>query len=229
MSHSADNTNRRNIFGFILVLVGLAFLFRNLGFWYIPSFIFSWKTIVITIGVIFLATGKRDGWILVAIGGFFLITQDILHIYLDFGSLWPLILILVGIGLIIRHRKQGTSTSRELDSPQIDEIAVFSGLEKKVTSDRFEGGKTTAIFGGAEIDLRKATLSPHKNVIDIVAMFGAASFIVPSDWTINISQLTVVFGGFSDDRVVDTTSADPTKVLHIKGLILFGGGELKNG
>ena len=116
----------------------------------------------------------------------------------------------------------------DANSPEIDGMAIFSGVEKQVTSQEFVGGRATAIFGGIDIDMRPATLSPNSNVIDLFTLFGGSVFKVPSDWTINISQLTVVFGAFENHRVIDKSQTDPNKVLHIKGLILFCGGEIKN-
>jgi predicted membrane protein len=126
----------------------------------------------------------------------------------------------------MRHVRSNTSSSG--DEPDIDEMALFSGVEKKVTSDKFEGGKVTALFGGIEIDLRQSQLSEAKNSIDLFTMFGGSEFRVPTDWTINVSQLTVVFGAFEDKRLIDKSNTDPNKVLNIRGLILFGGGEIKN-
>ncbi len=223
-----QTTNRRNTAGIVLIIIGLAFLVRSLHFLNLPYYFFTWKTLLITIGVVALALGKKDGLIPLIIGATFFVLQDILHFYFSFKELWPVALILVGVFILLRHRNSD-KFSNEIDSPRIDEVAIFSGLEKKVTAKDFTGGKTTAMFGGADIDLTQAVLSSGTNVIDIFAMFGGTTFKVPADWTINISQLTVVFGGFSDQRVTSIAKADPNKVLHIKGVILFGGGELKNG
>jgi predicted membrane protein len=84
------------------------------------------------------------------------------------------------------------------------------------------------LFSGLDIDLRSASLSDGTNVIDLLTIFGGVEFRMPQDWTINVSELTVVFGSFEDKRS-GSLQTDPNKVLHVKGLILFGGGEIKNG
>ena len=58
-------------------------------------------------------------------------------------------------------------------------------------------------------------------------MFGGTDFIVPADWTVKL-ETSSIFGGFSDKRkpVVNVVN-DPDKILTVKGLVLFGGGEVK--
>jgi len=97
-----------------------------------------------------------------------------------------------------------------------------------VTSRNFRGGKVTNILGVGEYDLTQATLSGEKNVVDILTIMGGSSFIVPSDWNVRV-EVTPILGGFGDTRKKDpNTIPDPRKELFIKGLVIFGGGEIKN-
>lgn len=223
----SSKTNRRNTAGIVLVILGLAFLADNFNLLHLPFNLISWKTILILIGIVALSLGEKNGFVPLIIGAVFLIIDDFANWRIDFSDLWPVFLIVVGILILLRQRR--LSSSNILSTPQIDEVAIFGGIDKKVASEEFKGGKATAICGGAEIDLCQARLSNNQNVIDIFALFGGTTFKVPPDWTINISGLTVLFGGFADSRVVDPAKADPAKVLNIQGLILFGGGEIKNG
>ena len=220
-----NKVKQKNWTGIVLVVIGLAFLLRNLHVLPLPSVFFSWKALLIVIGLIGISLGKKEGFIPLIIGGGFILIYDILGLYY-FGcsDLWPLALMLVGIALLMRHRRNsGVST----DGSDLDEVAIFSGLEKQVTNQEFKGGKATAMFSGLDIDLRSANLSPENNVIDLMTIFGGIEFRIPEDWTINVSELTVIFGAFEDKRSINPIQTDPNKVLHIKGLILFGGGEIK--
>ena len=210
----------------VLVVLGLVFLLRNMHLLPLPSVFFSWKALLMVIGVIGISLGRKEGLIPLIIGALFIFIYDILGLhYFSFRDLWPIALVLVGIALLMRHRRSNQSTD---DDPEIDAMAIFSGVEKHISSDAFEGGKATAIFGGIDLDMKTTTLSPKSSTIDLITMFGGAVFKIPPDWTVNVSQLTVVFGAFEDHRVIDQSNTDPNKVLHIKGLILFGGGEIKN-
>ena len=222
-----NEVKQRNWTGLVLVIIGLAFLLRNLHMLPLPSVFFSWKALLVVIGLVGIALGRKEGFVPLIIGGVFIFTYDILGLYyFHFRDFWPLILVFVGIALLMRH-KIGNEVNTA--SPAINSLAMFSGVEKKVTSEKFEGGKVTAVCGGIDIDLRPAELSGSNNVIDLLILFGGAEFKVPADWTVNTSQLTVLFGAFEDKRSSKATHSDPNKVLYIKGLILFGGGEINYG
>ena len=95
-------------------------------------------------------------------------------------------------------------------------------------SDNFKGGRLTSIFGGSEINLTNCKLAEGKNVIDVFMVFGGNVLIVPPDWSIKI-EVVSIFGGFSDKRHNFTDeSKKENKELYIKGMAIFGGGEIKN-
>jgi predicted membrane protein len=222
-----NEVKQRNWAGLVLVVIGLAFLLRNLHMLPLPSVFFSWKALLIVIGIVGISMGRREGFIPLMIGGLFIFIYDILGLhYFGFRDFWPLVLVFVGIALLMRHRR---SPNTESKSGEIDGMAFFSGVENQITSSEFEGGKVTAICGGIDIDLRPAELSGNNNVIDLFILFGGAEFKVPADWTVNMSELTVLFGAFEDKRPTKSTNSDPNKVLYIKGMILFGGGEINYG
>ncbi len=58
-------------------------------------------------------------------------------------------------------------------------------------------------------------------------MFGGTTIVVPNDWNV-VMNVTSIFGGFSNKSIKDpNVPIDLTKHLIIKGLVVFGGGELK--
>lgn len=110
----------------------------------------------------------------------------------------------------------------------IDYVNIFSGGERQIVSQNFKGGKISAIFGGIELDLTKASLAPGYSELEIACVFGGATIIVPDDWHISI-QVTPILGGFSDSRKLSPgRTVDPAKHLIIKGVVVFGGGEVKS-
>jgi predicted membrane protein len=167
---------------------------------------------------------------MVTIGLFFLI-PDIMDINFNMRNYWPVILIVLGIFFLVRHQRGGdtykpgkTETSMDI----LDDTSVFGGGDVLVTSENFQGGKVTYIFGGSKINMSSAKLAPGKVVIDVFIMFGGTSFIVPSDWNVR-NEITSIFGGFSDDRRPSPDKPiDEKKELIIKGIVLFGGGDIKN-
>jgi len=222
-------------FGILLVAVGGLFLLKNFGVipYEMQDYIFSWKMLLIGIGLISLVTNehKVPGIIMIAIGSFFLL-PEMFDLSFRFRQLfWPVIIVVIGFLIIFR---KGTPAHRhrfhkdEITSDDmIDEVAIFGGGEKSITSQNFKGGKITNIFGGSNLDFTQAKLAEGAHVIDIVAIFGGSKFIVPSDWNIK-TDVVAIFGGFSDKRknLVKTNGNDKTIVF--KGIVIFGGGEIQS-
>ena len=138
--------------------------------------------------------------------------------------IWPMILVAFGLVLITRRTNKQKIPPDSMD--YIDDMAVFGGGDKMITSQNFRGGKLTSVFGGSKINLLRADLAKGQNVIDIFAMFGGTKLIVPAGWTVKI-EVTSLFGGFSDKRPAPPDNViDPSKELVIKGILIFGGGDI---
>ncbi len=118
--------------------------------------------------------------------------------------------------------------SREDERDFIDEVSIFGGGEKIVTSSQFKGGRITSIFGGSKINLMNSSLAEGNNVIDIFCTFGGTTIIVPAGWTVKV-EVVSIFGGFSDKRErMPNLVFDQDRTLIIKGVAIFGGGEVKS-
>ncbi len=76
-----------------------------------------------------------------------------------------------------------------------------------------------------EINLLQSTISKEGAHIELVAAFGGLNLIVPSDWTVK-TEVVSIFGGFADKRILSAVS--PDKQLTVKGVCIFGGGEIKS-
>jgi len=57
-------------------------------------------------------------------------------------------------------------------------------------------------------------------------MFGGSTLIIPKEWKVK-SDVVAIFGGFDEDNQPVITEKEDKKVLFIKGLAIFGGGEIK--
>jgi len=227
-------TNNRVIIGVILVLAGLFLVIRNTGFFpdFIDNVIFSWPMLLVTIGLILTlgASDKTAGIIVMAVGGFFMIPllfRETFHMY---NMFWPSIFIIIGVIFIVTRRKGWTPGKSRgmIGDDVIDYVNIFSGGERQIISQNFKGGKISAVFGGIELDLTKAKLSPGRNDLEIACVFGGATIIVPDSWFVTI-EVTPILGGFSDSRKLSPgRSFDTSSQLVIKGAVVFGGGEVKS-
>ena len=102
----------------------------------------------------------------------------------------------------------------------IDLHAIFESLEFRSTATAFRGGTLTTWFGGGNLDLRDATLDPMGARLEVRAIFGGGSILVPEDW--DVAVRVVGIGGAGDARPARERSADGPR-LEIEGFALFGG------
>jgi predicted membrane protein len=154
--------------------------------------------------------------------------SDIYNLPMSFEHVfWPALLIMIGLVLIFGSsrifRRRDFTISKGEDF--IEEVSIFSGRERIVNSLAFRGGKIVSVFGGSKIDLTKAELAQGNVEIEIVSIFGGSTLIIPSDWNVKLEVFNI-FGGYGDKRI--RGQVDFNKTVLVKGVALFGGGELKS-
>ncbi|MGZ8556737.1 MAG: LiaF transmembrane domain-containing protein [Chitinophagaceae bacterium] len=231
---------------FLLGIGGLA-LARSFGV-PMPEWLFTWQMLLIAIGLfIGFRKGFRDGgWFVpIVVGAVFLANEFILDGQLR-RHIWPLILIAVGALFVFRPRgkhgknywnqKKNSAMDAETITPLseetysqddiIDSTNIFSGTKKVILSKNFKGGEIVNIFGGSEIDLSQADMTAPA-VLEVTAIFGGATLIIPANWAIK-SEAVTIFGGIGDKRKITTMTESPTKTLVLKGTMIFGGMEIKS-
>jgi predicted membrane protein len=218
--------------GIILIIVGVILLLANFDIitGNVSHYLFNWKTFLIILGIIFIGAKekKTSGYILLGLGVIFWLPEMIGDYYITFKDVfWPSILILIGLALISRHRTFASGKDGEKPDGYLNDISVFSGGMKIIKSECFRGGNLTAIFGGSEFDLRQVKLDEDGAVIDVVTIFGGTKFIVPEDWNVYTDTIAIL-GGVSDKRPVKVNNNTADKTLIIKGVVIFGGVEIKS-
>ncbi len=233
MNENNNTTNTRFGLGAILILIGGLYLFKSFGI-HIPFSIFSWYFLMFAAGILILVNSQKKtlGIILTLIGGFFLLRRAFDWYDLDFQTIFAAGIIALGVHIILKHRRSSEynddSHGAFLKKDVIDDVSIFGGGTKIINSDNFKGGNITAIFGGSEIDLTNCTLAEGNNVVDVLIMFGGAELRVPNSWNVILS-VTPIFGGFSNKiRRDPNIPVDQSRTLIIKGLAMFGGGEIKS-
>ena len=226
------------LLGIVLMFLGLFFIadLADIIPWRLRDFLFTWQALLILLGIIFISNkeNKGTGIILIVIGSFFLLPR-VIHVPNYWSSLfWPAMLILLGVVVIFSSRRHGGGGSyfgghKRTSSGEdwLDDVTVFGGGDKIISSQKFKGGKITHIFGGSKIDFTRAKLAPGRNHLEVIMIFGGTKLILPESWDVKV-EVTSVFGGFSDKRVKSIVVADNDRSLHISGVSVFGGGEIVN-
>ncbi len=230
------STDKKLIVGIILMLAGGLLLLDTFEITQLPikHYIFSWKTLLIAIGAVLLATKEKAtaGYILIGLGVVFWLPS-----LLDYSvSLSQIALpsVLIGIGVLVITRRSGHNRPRNYSNKSIDnsteyieDVSILGGGTKTIQSKNFKGGDITAIFGGSEFSFKDAELSPEGSTIDVFTMFGGSKLVIPDNWVVK-SDMVSIFGGFNDKRVIRPEDVDSENVLYLKGVVIFGGIEIKS-
>jgi predicted membrane protein len=234
-SHRHD---KRLGLGIVFIFIGIVFVLSNLGLIPFPirHYVFSWQMILIVIGLFSIAgnRNKTHGLILISIGVVFMMPGILGFPGLGFSSLWPLALIGLGAYILFKQKTENpVSVSNDVEFisdgiDTIDDLNVFSGSNRKITSQNFKGGRITCVFGGADYNLTNAGMNNSLAVLDVLTIFGGTKIVVPSDWGVTIDVVSI-FGGFADKRhSAHHINVIPQNRLVIKGFTIFGGGEVKD-
>ncbi len=238
MEEKKKSFDRKLIAAIVLIAAGVLLMLNTFNIVQIQlwEYIFDWRTIIIGIGLVLLASPNHRvaGYILIGLGLVFWVPTAF---GTDIGFrqvFWPVILIAIGLIIISRRGKHGGVGSKQIrnedgtvSTDYLNDIAIFGGGLMRVESQNFKGGTLTAIFGGREINLRTAQIAPEGCIIDVFAMFGGTKLIVPDDWQVKSDALSL-FGGFSDKRHIRPDEVKENKILLLKGVVMFGGVEVKS-
>ena len=157
-----------------------------------------------------------SGIILISIGLFFLLVNFYHMPFNTWQIFWPGIIILIGLSLIFKPKFQ----------KHRGEKWEFVNKNMEYSNDHIKGGEVVAVFGGSKIDLTQCAFTENSvPTIELVAVFGGSTLLVPSDWNVK-TEVFSLFGGYADKRIL--AQINPAKTLIVKGVAIFGGGEIKS-
>lgn len=226
--------NKRSLYGFLILAVGVIALAGSLGYLEIDGGIWStfWPVILIAIGLVNLIDEPRNvffGGIMTILGGVFLARNLGYSLFerLDFWELfWPLVIIAVGLQILTSKRISFSGGhNRTMSGDDLDIIRIFSGADVAIDSQNFSGGDIVTVFGGANIDLRGARITDRPARVDVVAIFGGTDIKVPEDWKVKVTGVPI-FGGWGNKTAMKSSS-QPVD-LEISCVTIFGGFDVKN-
>jgi hypothetical protein len=219
----------RLVLGLFLVGAGALLVLDRLGIFDADPLWEYWPVILIVLGLLKLfgpaSHNRGGGVVLLGIGSWFLI-DNLTTIDLDFGDIFPLVVLLIGVSLVVGALSSPRPPRGGADGgATVDGLAILGGIARTNNSQSFRGGSATAIAGSCEIDLRQAAITGGEAVIDTFAWWGGIEILVPETWTVDLRG-TAILGSFED--LTRPPVGGSTQRLVIKGMAIMGGVEIKN-
>ena len=219
------------IWGLAIIALGVIFGGNALGWFNINLFFDGWWTLFIIVpSAISLITEKDKiaSLAFIAVGVILLLAaQNVFSYEVAWKAILAVFLIMIGLVIIVKSlfrnkvEKEVEKKIKEMgDGKTMDsQMAVFSGSDRTYNDEVFSGSNLLAVFGGVDLDLRKAKFNKD-TVIKAFCMFGGITIKVPEDVQVKIKS-GFIFGGISDDRKGDTSKGKYTIYLDAAGG--FGG------
>ena len=232
------HTSGRLFVGLAFILIGLAFVVKNLNLfpWEFEYYFLSWPSLLIVIGLFITITerGSFFGFSLLLVGAIFVTSR-----YYDypageiFSDLWPLFIIFFGMSILLGHRKgrhgrsHSGSTWIDYSDDTLDISTFFGENKRRITSQNFSKAKITTSFGSTVLDFTNAKVTSNCNVT-CDTVFGGTELIIPSSWMV-VNKGTALFGGTGDERrkSAPIEGEEPMKIT-VNGFTMFGGIEIKS-
>jgi len=210
--------------GLILILSGVGFFLDSANVINFGDLVSGWwPTVIILFGLMKLLEGRLISALIWAIFGAVILLSTTGVINAGFWQIfWPLILILIGARILFRS--DGFASKETAD--QVSAFSIFGAADRKSESENFKNANLISIFGGSKIDLRKSKLAVRGGGVDVLIIFGGGEIILPKDMPVKL-DVFALFGGTEDKRSA-TPSIDGKPYLHIQGIVLFGGVEIKD-
>jgi hypothetical protein len=146
---------------------------------------------------------------------------------------WPVILVFVGISIVLRALRRGRGVRPEtVDSnDDLRTTAILGATKRTSSATALSGGEITAVMGGIQLDLRRATLAPvngtgrREAILDVFAMWGGIEVFVPEGWVVD-GRVFPLLGGFEDKTRPVPDDGAPR--LIVRGMAVMGGVEVKH-
>jgi len=160
-----------------------------------------------------------------AVAGGLLLVHSLALLPVQWGLVWPLLVIGLGLMFIIKvftskRRMPVPPFARDLPP---DSVVMGSKVDR-IDSQEWEGGEVRTVMGAYQIDLRGAEMKDERATLYAKAVMGAIEIMVPGHWKVEV-QSSPVLGGIENKT---REPVDATKTLVIQADVVLGGIEIRN-
>ena len=237
--HFGDRHHHRGhgiIPGLVLIAWGGLLLLREQGF-LDPSLraMDFWPLVIIGLGLSIAAGRRRLGSVLVGLAvallGAGMLAQR-LGYAVGVARLWPVLLIVAGIGVIWsgftrRRRHVRWVANEQVSADELQRSVTMGGLSVVVDSQRFRGGTLSVTMGEIKVDLRRAAMEGEEAALDLSNTMGGIELYVPSNWQV-VSDVSPFMGVVEDKTEPRPDAAGVQRRLVLRGKITMGAVTITN-
>lgn len=212
--------------GIIILAIGVGALLGALNIFPFWDWFSNWWPLLVIVAGLFVLLGdfRRNyiwGIALVLVGVLLQLKAAGVVDFNFFSLIVPIALIAAGLSVLLHVSNR---PAVQAGSNDVDDISViFSGSESKNKSHNYKGGRVTAVFGGAVLDLRDAKLEKEAT-LDVFIVCGGLELKVPRDWKV-VSKAAPIAGGVENKSEGSDDHKGP--VLVLTGTVALGGVEIK--
>lgn len=211
------------IVGTFLAVLGLVLTADNFGYLNAGALLRWWPVVLIAVGFAKLGQpGSRSLALLLLVGGSWILLYNLGIIRFTIFDLWPLALIAIGVGMVMRAGNEPDSRAGE---GRVSAAAVLSERKLAPRAGVYRGSRLAAVLGSCELDLTEAEFDREEPaVVEAIAFWGGIVITVPDGCEV-IGELTPIMGGF---EVKTSSVTEPRRQLVVRGLALMAGVEVKS-
>jgi predicted membrane protein len=229
------------VIGLALAAAGVLFLLGNLGYDYVHAVLRYWPVVLILLGASKVLrahdAGAAIGGALFILAGTWLLLTNLrlvdISFWLALRTYWPVLLVAAGLSIVTRALRRGSGVRQETMDPDNDlrTVAILGATKRTSSAAALTGGEITAVMGGVQLDLTRATLAPvngtgrREAVLDVFAMWGGIEVFVPEGWVVD-GRVFPFLGGFEDKTRPVPDERAPR--LIVRGMAVMGGVEVKH-
>ncbi len=206
------------VLGLFFTMLGIVMTLDNLELFDAELLLRYWPLVLVLLGVLYLADASRRALGVFCLAfGLLLLLPRIAH--LSFFSLWPLILI--GIGVVIVLRALGFQTAEQLAGSAM--VNVLTTRKLQVRAEELDGKRILSFMGGADLELAGPGDDPTPVAIEVLSMWGGTTLRIPPGWEVHCEAFPIMGG--VENKASSTTGG---RKLMVRGLVVMSGIEIKN-
>jgi len=227
-----QHSSGRIFWGFILILLGVFFLLDQMGRLDFGDLIGRWWPLILVAAGLWqlISSDFRElagGLFLIALGALFQLAKLEILGRSAWHYIWPALIIALGLWVLLgAFRRSAAARLADSREDDLDAFAIFAGLNRRIESQSFRGGRATALMGGIDLDLTGTRLAEPRVGLELTAILGGIDIRVPRHIRVELKG-NPILGGIEDKHSY-APGAGTDQVLSLKATAILGGIEIKD-